>query len=549
MRTGIGIGTRFTKPLGGFDPVFNLPGTQGLGIAFHKSKAVFTDTSELDFADTDTDNIASVRDFGDNALDVTVAGTGNTLRSDSVMGSYLSFTNGNSNMQFKGSKTALRHLHTNKTWDLCFWVKVATIQACTFFDSTQRSSAGCGIDIELKSNGTIYGVITRNSGGTNVYNITTIATLPTNDWVMIRVKHEVDSAPTIQLFTDDGATAQAAETWSTGNGAYVANGTDSTDDLVFGSRSNNLTVVVYDDDLAGIFLQLDSLYTDAEIANIRAWRAERDTTTSNLLQTISDWETDNSRAITGLVSDHHFGDVSKLWQDSIGGTAVSSEDDPIGVVEPQWDGVADSTLERVLTASSTDRPVYKPSSDTGNDEGAALFTAATPSSLDHSTNNRFPKGAQCYRVYAIRSTVTGSAGGSRFDSESSSSYLTITSNDYNGSGGDDTRVVQHFSNAEETIYFGKNEGVENGGTYDATEWLIIEAIRDGENAYLGVNGVLTPAESIPDGTYNPTQMGDGNGQHNFGGYVQRRLVYNGVPTTAQRELIVNGLANELGISL
>lgn len=522
----------------GFNPSA-IEGTIGLSIHFDMTRAQFVSGNVI-AADADDDVINDIRDQGDMVLPITISGA-HTLQSDATMGSYLQLVNGNGNIAFVGSKAALRHLHTNKTWDLCFWVNVATLQACTYFDSKRRTSAATGITIELQVGGTTRCTIANGTG--LVYSLTSTAVLPTSDWVMIRATHTAGSAPTLQLFTDNGQTAGSVENWVAGPQSYAANGTDSTDDLVFGSASNSTATNVYDDSLGMINLKLDALFSDDDITNMRNWRAARNNT-PYVLVTKGTYADRGARAVSGLISHHDFSDTTKLWQDSVGGTAADDAGERVAVVEPQWDGVADSTLNRNMTASADDRPTYVAAATTGLDVGGCQWNGETPNNLTFPTSWNLP-GAQITVVILARNTKTATDDASRIMTDTGSIYFVQTPNNYLGTGGD-CRAVLHTSTGN--TKYGQSGGV--GETLDGESFNIYEILRDETSMWVAVNG--DDADPTTDsGVFDPIQSGEAEQAGtawNFTGEAVAFLAFNGLLSPEQRTIIRDGLTLATGFT-
>lgn len=462
--------------------------------------------------------------------------------------SYLNFSP-NEYLRVKNSLGAFNWLHNGSAFSMLVWLRVAPgASTGAVFDSCRATTTGTtGISLQYNSSGTLLFMVAKQATGTAILHTTT-ATIDSDDgWVLVLVGYDGGSLAVLRIFSDDGQTALATELMTVSGGF---DNSDASHDLHIGARASVLTNGFNGD--IGDVVFLSGAISEAELDELRMWKPPQSTAPVGCR--LGTYASLGPAAVSGLAEWHDFGDRTSQWQDTVGGTPVASEDDPVGVIENRLSSAATVDLKRnfAYDGTASKRPLTKDAATNGSSRAAAFFDGASGSPDDELTGPDQPTGGASTWIYVARNL--DSAKGSHYSRSSGNQYLVKTGSEYLTGGGNDLRIVVHTSSSvapnDETPSLGTEGGSGEALPGGAETWEIITVRRDGKTWTVRWNGVQSENTFLNDGVFDTSRIGPSvNSDFELDGYLGCRLRYTRALSNAEVALIEAGLAADWGITL
>ncbi len=542
--------TWFARPANAWSPL-DLANLQ-LWLPTHLLRALWrtpTNQTEEANASADGQTITQLDDQGPYAHRVVAAvGREPVLGSDVDRHSYLALTPDDF-LTLDNSNGALRWLHNGSAFTVLVWFRVASGASSNgvILDSAHSTSAGTtGFSLRWNSSGTVFSAVHRAASGHAISHTSTATIGNADGWTLVGITFDGASTATMRLFTQGGTVVKATESMSVTGGFDSG---DATDNLDIGVRSDTHTLG-FEGNLADVVL-LSGVIGDAELDLLRAWNPARTTTSPG--RVLGSYATLGAAAVSGLAEWHDFGDRSTQWQDAVGGTAVTLDDDPIGVVQNKLPVPSSVELNRdfAYDGTASARPLSKDAVNNGSARPAAQFDGGSAADDNLSIPSQ-PSGAASTWIYVVRNLDANF--GSHYSRASGNQYLVKTGSNYEGGGTNEMRVVVHTSGAlapnDESPHYGKEGGIGEEMPGGGEVWEIVTVRRDGKTWDLRWNGLPAAQTFQNDGGFAMSQLGPAvNADFELDGYIGCRLRYTHALSDAQAALVEAGLAAEWGITL
>ncbi len=471
-----------------------------------------------------------------------------SLGSDVGGRSYLTFTP-NEYLRVQNSQGAFKWLHNGTAFSILVWLRIAPgASTGAILDNSRATSLGTtGITLQYNGSGSLFFTIARQVSGNAIQHTSTATVSSADGWVLVLCAYDGVSLAAMRIFSNGGENELATEVMSVAGGFDTG---DATDDLHIGVRSA-IVSTGFNGDIGDVIFT-SGIIEEPELDRLRTWQPQP--TDANGGRVLGSYAALGPAAVSGLSEWHDFGNRTTQWQDNVGGTSVTSEDDPVGVIENDLSATSGVDLKRnfAYDGTASERPLSKDATTNGSNRPAAFFDGAMGSPDDELTGPGQPTGGASTWIYVARNLDTDN--GSHFSRASGNQYLVKTGSEYLSGSGNDMRIVVHTSGAiapnNQFPFFGKESGVGDAMPGGGEVWEIITVRRNGKEWTLRWNGVPSETTFLNDGAFELWRIGPSvNPLFECDGYIGCRLRYTRALTDSEVAIVEAGLADEWGITL